>query len=197
MNAKTLIIVSFCLLSFWAGELQANNPETTSIVQKNNDVPHGYEEIILQGSLVLCPGSNPIEAGVNDNSIYIQFNQNLGNVTVTVYNPSGLTIYRTHIEVLDYLDYEDPYGSPFLSNSRIFAKRSPQYEVDLNDIRYCFDSYLALGDLFKNPDEEIIDWTINTFHSSGGNFNVWQEPRIRYCAPVVLPGEDPITPPIH
>lgn len=93
MNAKTLIIVSFCLLSFWAGELQANNPETTSIVQKNNDVPHGYEEIILQGSLVLCPGSNPIEAGVNDNSIYIQFNQNLGNVTVTVYNPSGLTIY--------------------------------------------------------------------------------------------------------
>lgn len=123
---------------------------------------------------------------------------NIMSVNPIIHNSSDRVFYiLTHIEVLDYLDYEDPYGSPFLSNSRIFAKRSPQYEVDLNDIRYCFDSYLALGDLFKNPDEEIIDWTINTFHSSGGNFNVWQEPRIRYCAPVVLPGEDPITPPIH
>lgn len=93
MNAKTLIIVGFCLLSFGAGELQANTPETTSIVQKNNDVPHGYEQIELQGSLMLSVGPTSIDAGVNDNSIFIQFNQNLGNVIVTIYNPSGSTVY--------------------------------------------------------------------------------------------------------
>lgn len=93
MNTKTLIIVGFCLLSLWTGEFQANNPEMTKIFQQAKDVPNGFEEIVLQGSLVFSPGSNPIEAGFNDNSIYIQFNQNFGNVTVTVYNPNDLIIY--------------------------------------------------------------------------------------------------------
>lgn len=81
------------MLGLWAGDIPANNPKTTNVVQITNDVPHGYEEIELRGSLVFSPGSNPIEAGVNDNSVYIQFNQNFGNVNVTVYNPDGLTIY--------------------------------------------------------------------------------------------------------
>lgn len=95
MNTKTFILIGLCLLGPWAGDIPANNPKTTNFIQINNDVPHGYEEIELRGSLVLNPGLNPIEAGVNDNSIYIQFNKNFGNVTVNVYNPNGLTVYSS------------------------------------------------------------------------------------------------------
>ena len=38
-------------------------------------------------------GPNAVEAGFNETSVYIQFNQNLGYVSVTVINPYGLTIY--------------------------------------------------------------------------------------------------------
>jgi hypothetical protein len=93
MKAKTLIIAGLCVLGLWTGEFQANNPKATNAIQESTDVPHGYEEIELRGNLVFNTGPNAIEASVDDNSIYIQFNQNFGNVTVTVYNPNGLTVY--------------------------------------------------------------------------------------------------------
>ena len=86
-------LLCYCLFGFVVSETQAFNHEPNSISETTDELPPSYDVIKLQGSLVFSPGSNPIEAGVNDNSIYIQFNQNFGNVTVTVYNPYGLTIY--------------------------------------------------------------------------------------------------------
>ena len=81
------------MLGLWAGDIPANNPKSLTLTQQTGNIPEGYEEIVLRGSLAFSSGPNAIEAGVNDNSVYIQFNQNLGNVTVTVYNPDGLTVY--------------------------------------------------------------------------------------------------------
>ena len=82
-----------CLLGFIVLEPQAINSEPIFVGETTDELPPSYDVIELQGSLVFSPGSNPIEAGVNDNSIYIQFNQNLGNINVTIYNPDGLTVY--------------------------------------------------------------------------------------------------------
>ena len=92
MNLKT-IMAGLCLFGLWAGNFPANNPRTMNMIQKTIDVPHGYEHIELRGDLMLNAGPTAIEAGVSDDAIYVQFNQNFGNVTVTVYNPNGLTIY--------------------------------------------------------------------------------------------------------
>lgn len=91
MNTKTLIMAGLCLLGVCGDTVCA--PKTTSIIIGTTNLPHGYDKIHLQGSLVLSLGPNSVEAGVNDNSIFIQFNQNLGNVIVTIYNPSGSTVY--------------------------------------------------------------------------------------------------------
>lgn len=93
MKTKTFFFAGLCLLCILAGDFQANNPKTLTLIQETNNVPEGYEEIVLRGSLAFSAGPNAIEVGVNDNSIYIQFNQNLGNITVTIYNPNNLIIY--------------------------------------------------------------------------------------------------------
>ena len=93
MNTKTFFLAVLCMLGLCAEKTPASSPKTMSLVMETADIPHGYDEIYLQGSLMYSIGPGAIEVGVNDNSIYIQFNQNLGNVTVTVYNPYGLTIY--------------------------------------------------------------------------------------------------------
>lgn len=40
-------------------------------------------------------GPNAIEAGASDNAVYIHFNQSFGNVSITICNESGLTVYST------------------------------------------------------------------------------------------------------
>lgn len=114
-------------------------------------------------------------------------------------DPSGRVFYTlSHTELLEHPDYVDPYGSPFISNSRIFAKVTPPHEVSFDEIWYCMDSYLEFGEHFKGTDEEIIDWTIYTYQTSGGNYLAYQKLKIRYCTPIVISGGDePITPPIN
>ena len=92
MNLKT-IMAGLCLFGLWVGNFPANNPKTMNTIQITNDVPHGYEQIELRGSLMLNAGPTAIEVGVSDDAIYVQFNQNFGNVTVTIYDPNGLIIY--------------------------------------------------------------------------------------------------------
>lgn len=94
MKKILLALLCCCLLSFIVLKTQAFNPEFSFVSETTDELPPSYDVIELQGSLVLSPGANPIEAGVNDNSIYIQFNQNFGTVIVTVYNPNGLTVYN-------------------------------------------------------------------------------------------------------
>ncbi|MBR4468793.1 MAG: DUF3244 domain-containing protein, partial [Bacteroidales bacterium] len=59
------------------------------------DPPPGYEKINLQGSLMFGVGPNAVVAGANENSVYIGFNQDFGNVSISIYNEAGLVVYST------------------------------------------------------------------------------------------------------
>ena len=93
MKTKVFLLIGLYLFSLGVGENLANNPKTINTFQKTDNVPHGYEIIELQGSLMLNTGPNVIDIGVSDVAIFISFNQNIGNVTVTLYGPNGSTIY--------------------------------------------------------------------------------------------------------
>lgn len=80
MNVKTLIFLCLCAVSITA------NCNTT-------DPPASAEQIHLHGTLDLGAASDDIEAYVDENTVYLSFHRSFGNVTVTLYNPSGSTIY--------------------------------------------------------------------------------------------------------
>ena len=98
MNKKALIVASFCAISLCAWTAQAFTPKTTPIINESNSLPNGYDEIILQGDLLYGIGPKAIEAGASDNAVYIQFNQNFGNVSITIYNGSNLVFYSTVVD---------------------------------------------------------------------------------------------------
>ena len=75
-------------------EIPTVNPKLTFFEKNVFDLPPDYDQIVLQGNLSFGVGPNAIEAGYNNNSVYIQFNQNLGYVDVTIYNPNGLMVYN-------------------------------------------------------------------------------------------------------
>lgn len=93
MKIRILFLFCFCLLGISVLETQALNPESLFIEEKSDELPPDYDLIELRGNLVLNAGPNAVEAGFNETSVYIQFNQNLGYVDVTIINPSGSTIY--------------------------------------------------------------------------------------------------------
>lgn len=65
---------------------------------------------------------------------------------------------------------QDPYGSSFYNNSRVFAAATynysaPNFVISHDDMCYCFDSYLGLGYDYINDnlyeDERPVCWIIN------------------------------------
>ena len=101
MNKKTLIIIGLCALGMCFGDVQAVNKAPTPIeINKWEiaDPPQGYEKINLQGTLMLGVGPNAVVAGANENSVYIAFNQDFGNVSITIYNGAGLVAYSTVVD---------------------------------------------------------------------------------------------------
>ena len=60
-----------------------------------DNVPSGYEIIVLQGKLNCNAGPNAVVAGANENSVYIHFNQSFGNVSISIYNAEGNLVYDT------------------------------------------------------------------------------------------------------
>lgn len=94
MKTRNLLFAGLCILCLFAWTARATNLKTTPIFEETVDTPPGYKEIGLQGSLAFSAGPNAIEAGYNNNSVCIQFNQNLGYVDVTIYNPNGLVVYN-------------------------------------------------------------------------------------------------------
>ena len=61
-------------------------------------MPEGYEVIELHGDLATNVGPNAIVAGANDDAVYIGFNQDFGNVSITIYNGAGLVAYSTVVD---------------------------------------------------------------------------------------------------
>ena len=86
MNKKTLIIIALCALGLCIGKTHAINTASLAPIDKWEiaDPPQGYEIINLQGTLMLGVGPNAVVAGANENSVYIGFNQDFGNVSITI-----------------------------------------------------------------------------------------------------------------
>lgn len=68
----------------------------------------------------------------------------------------------------DHQSYIDPYGSPFINNSRIYAKHDDSYAtpaLSVDEMCYCLDSYLGLpfeyiqNNYYVN-DEYPVDWQV-------------------------------------
>ena len=97
MKRKVLFLVGICAIGLGMWEANASLPEQIRInyVKEKNDMPNGAEEIVLRGQLNYNVGPNAIEAGATDDAVYIQFNQNFGNVSILLYNPSECLIYST------------------------------------------------------------------------------------------------------
>lgn len=96
MKTKTLLLVGLCAIGLCSWEAQAVN---TNPVPFNKtelaDPPQGYDKINLKGSLMLGINPNAIVAGASDDAVYIGFNQDFGNVNISIYNGMGGLVYST------------------------------------------------------------------------------------------------------
>lgn len=95
MKKKVLLFALLSAISLCKWETQAMNFNHVTIITMEDNVPTGYEEIVLQGKLDCNAGNNAVIAGANDNSVYIHFNQSFGNVNISIYNSMGGLVYST------------------------------------------------------------------------------------------------------
>lgn len=102
MKKKTLILIGLCVFGLYIEEAQAVNATSTPYpasipIDKWEiaDPPQGYEKINLHGTLMFGISPNAVVAGSNENSVYIGFNQDFGNVNISIYNGAGLVVYST------------------------------------------------------------------------------------------------------
>ena len=85
MKTKTLLL--FCLCAFC---LTATCDPT--------DPPSNAQNIHLMGSLDYNAGPNDVEAYVDGYSVYVVFHRSFGNVSITLYDPFGLTLYSDVVD---------------------------------------------------------------------------------------------------
>ena len=137
MKKTILLLICFCLFSPYALETQAHDLKPSFVQDNSIDLPPGFDELVLQGNLLLNVGPYAIEAGYDGNSIYIQFNQNLGYVDVTIYNPGGLSVYcnviNTAIQqqlVIPFYDIDEGYYTIVVENA--FGYANGEFEKDSN-----------------------------------------------------------------
>ena len=136
MKTKTLLLVGLCAIGLCSWEAQAVN---TNPVPFNKtelaDPPQGYDKINLKGSLMLGINPNAIVAGASDDAVYIGFNQDFGNVNISIYNGMGGLVYSTVVNT----SVQSVVIIPFTSAA------SGSYIVELNSA----DGY-AEGDFDKD-----------------------------------------------
>jgi len=95
MKNNLFLFFSLCAIGLGVWEVQAENPKTTLQYFTEINIPIGYDEIDLHGELMLSIGPNAIVAGVSDDAVYIGFNQDFGNVNISIYNGMGGLVYST------------------------------------------------------------------------------------------------------
>lgn len=100
MKKNALIFIGLCALTLCTWEAQATNVEDhfTNTINVKDNVPTGYEIIELHGDLMLSIDPNAITAGANHNSIYLHFNQSIGNVNIKIFNTAGNLCYNSLID---------------------------------------------------------------------------------------------------
>ena len=98
MKRNTLLFAWVWALTLCFGGIQAANPQMNPSKDNVYDRPHGWEEILLQGSLSYGVGPNAIEAGATEDAVYIFFNQSFGNVSIAIYNNTEGLVYSTVVD---------------------------------------------------------------------------------------------------
>ena len=109
MKKNAFILAGLCALSIFTWQAQATNVERSFIIKMEDNVPTGYEIIDLRGSLMMGVNPNSINAGANDDAVYIGFNQNFGNVNISIYNGMGGLVYNTVVNT----DVQQVFIIPF------------------------------------------------------------------------------------
>jgi len=100
MNKNTLFLAILFAINLCSWKAIGANWDSSPIflINKEYTVPTGYDEIRLYGKLDVSIGPNAVVAGANENSVYIGFNQDFGNVSITIYNGAGLVVYSTVVD---------------------------------------------------------------------------------------------------
>ena len=95
MNKNTLFLAILFAINLCSWKAIGANLDSFPIVLINKEytVPTGYDEIRLHGKLDVSIGPNAVVAGASDNAVYIGFNQDFGNVSISIYNEAGLVVY--------------------------------------------------------------------------------------------------------
>jgi len=92
---KILVLAGICAINLLSWEAQAMYHEQVSVIETGDNLPTGYEKILLHGTLATNAGPNAIVAGASDDAVYIGFNQSFGNVNISIYNGMGGLVYST------------------------------------------------------------------------------------------------------
>lgn len=100
MKQKFFILAGFCALGLSNREVQAINLDSAPFIINGveQNMPNGFDRIDLLGNLLYGVGPNAIEAGEKDDEVYIQFNQNFGNVNIAIFNSNGQQVYSTVVD---------------------------------------------------------------------------------------------------
>ena len=101
MKKSLFLIASICLFSFLQQEVvHASNLKASPVIinELQEFFPNDAERIELLGTLAFGNNPNAIIAEANEEAVYIQFNQNFGNVSISLYNPNGLLIHNSVVD---------------------------------------------------------------------------------------------------
>lgn len=95
MDKKVFLLSGLCAISLCTLNVQASASKQIHIKMeaKDNHIPSDADKIELKGKLDYNSGLDDIEAGVTQNNVYLYFNRIFGNVSITIYNESGLLVY--------------------------------------------------------------------------------------------------------
>ena len=96
---RTIVLACFCVMTLCLEDAYANNPKTAPCYSPNMDnLPAGYKKIDIRGKLNFNAGPNGIEAGASDHAVYIHFNENYGNVSISICNAAGNLVYHSILD---------------------------------------------------------------------------------------------------
>lgn len=80
---RTKILLLFCLFAL-----------CVTATSDPTDPPTTAQQLIINGQLDTNAGPNDIEAYVDGHYVYVEFHRDFGAVSITLYDPNGLTIYN-------------------------------------------------------------------------------------------------------
>lgn len=100
MKKSALLLIGLSAIGLCSWEARDNNPQQVLINMdmEDNHIPSTAERIELKGRLDLSAGPDDIEAGATEQTVYLYFNQSFGDVSISLYNASGLLIYGSVVD---------------------------------------------------------------------------------------------------